>query len=545
MKVLVTEKISERGVAILQSVAEVNVEVGLSPEQLLAVVKDYSVLIVRSATQVTSEVIAAAPQLKIIGRCGVGVDNIDVEAATQRGVLVINSPFGNTIAAAEHTISMMMALARNIPQACQSLQAGKWERSQFLGTELKDKVLGIVGLGKIGSEVARRAQGLEMQVICFDPQVNVERARHLDVEIVSYEELLERADFVSFHVPLNKHTKDLLNTARIGAMKPTARVINCARGGVINEADLAQALREGKLAGAAIDVWAVEPPLGENRSPLLDAPRVIATPHLGASTAEAQENVAVDVARQVLAAWRGEPVQGAVNLPHLELEEHRRLKPYFLLAEHLGRFLAQLSGGGRIDKLEVGYYGTIHTEPTAPITRALLRGLLATYHGTDTINYVNVSSVAEGMGIQTYETVSPESPNYHALVRVTLTTEHGTHIADGCCFGEDPRVVALDGYPFNIVPQGQLLVWWNTDQPGIIGKVGTLLGDCEVNIAGMQLGRDAVGGRAVSIVEVDAPVAHEILDRIAGIPGMLAVRAVDFGNGERTKTVLPVPSAEQ
>lgn len=545
MRVLVTEEISAAGRAILEEAAPVDVRPGLSGPELVAAIPEYSVLIVRSATKVTAEVIAAADRLKIIGRCGVGVDNIDVDAATRRGILVLNSPYGNTIAAAELTISLMMSLARHIPAAHASLLGGEWARSRFTGVELRDKVLGIVGLGKIGSEVARRAQGLEMRVICHDPQVNVERARNLNVEVVELEELLRRADFVTFHVPLNRHTRNLLCAERIALMKPTARVINAARGGVVNEADLAAALREGRLAGAAIDVWEHEPPFGEHRSPLLDAPNVIATPHLGASTSEAQEQVAIDVARQVLAAWSGEPVQGAVNLPMLEAEEHRRLKPYFVLAEQLGRFLAQLSGGSRIDHVEIAYLGTLADEPTAPVTRAVLRGLLQTWHGDETINYINVPSVVEGMGIQVVESRSTETPNYKAVLRVALTTQTSRHMAEGCCFGEDPRVVSLDSYPFNIVPQGYLLVWWNQDRPGVIGKVGTLLGDAGVNIAGMQLGRDAIGGRAISIVEVDSPLGDELLAEIRRIDGMIDVRQVNFGNGGGlNKAVLPVPAAE-
>ncbi|MBI2301194.1 MAG: phosphoglycerate dehydrogenase [Armatimonadetes bacterium] len=544
MKILVTENISERGLRILNEAAPVDVRIGLQGEALCRAVADFSVLVVRSATQVTREVIEAAPGLKIIGRCGVGVDNIDVDAATEHGVLVINSPFGNTVAAAEHTLSMMMALARNLPEAHRSLREGRWERSLFTGVELRDKVLGVVGLGKIGSEVAKRAQALDMHVICFDPQVNAERARNMSIEVVGYDELLRRCDFLTYHVPLNPHTRNLLTTERIELMKPTARVVNCSRGGVVNEADLAAALHAGRLAGAAIDVWENEPPLGEHRSPLLDAPNLVCTPHLGASTLEAQDNVAVDVARQVLAAFRGEPVPGAVNLPMLDAEEHRRLMPYFHLAEHLGRFLAQLTLGGRIVRVDISYLGKLHQEPTDPIARAALRGLLRTYQGDDTINAVNVPMVVEGMGIQVSETRSIESPTYQAVLRVGLTTESARHVADGCCFGADPRVVALDGYGFNIVPQGHLIVWWNTDQPGVIGKVGTLLGDAGINIAGMQLGRDAVGGRAVSIVEVDSPTDPAILEQVAEIPGMLEVRAVDFGNGGELRPVLPVPQAE-
>lgn len=545
MKVLVTETISEQGLAILRQEAEVDVRIGLAGEALRAAVRGYQVLIVRSATPVDRAVIEAADVLQIIGRCGVGVDNIDVDAATRRGVLVVNSPYGNTLAAAEHTISMMLALARNIPDAAASLRAGRWERNRFLGTEVHDKTLGVIGFGRIGTEVARRAQGLEMQVVCFDPQINLERAKNMNVEVVELDELLRRSDFISFHVPLNRHTRGLINERSIELLKPTAMLINCSRGGVIDEAALADALARGRVAGAAIDVWENEPPLDDSRSPLLDAPHVVPTPHLGASTAEAQENVAVDVARQVLAAMRGEPVFGAVNLPMLEAEEYRKLRPYLQLGEQLGRFLAQITEAERIDRVELSYLGQLRDSPTAPLTRAVLRGLLHASLGDETINYVNAQTVAQDQGIAVEETLSNEEPVYHSLVRLKLTTAQNQHTAEGTCFGQDPRILGLDGHAYNIVPQGHLLVWWNTDQPGVIGQVGTLLGNAAVNIAGMQLGRNRSGGEAVAVVEVDAPVDLELLARIGQISGMRLVRRVDFGVDENgARPVLPVPTAE-
>jgi D-3-phosphoglycerate dehydrogenase len=545
MKVLVTEAIGERGLAILSESGEVDVRLGLNGPALCEAIADYHVLVVRSGTQVTADVIACAANLKIIGRCGVGVDNIDVEAATRRGILVVNSPSGNTLAAAEHTISLMFALARHIPEAAASMRAGNWDRKSFVGTELHDKTLGVVGFGKIGIEVARRALGLDMNVLAYDPQINAQRARNLGVEVCEQlDELLARSDFVTFHLPLNRHTKGLLNAERIERLKPTARVINCARGGIIDETALAAALRRGRLAGAAIDVWEHEPPFGSHPvSPLLtDCPRLLPTPHLGASTTEAQENVAIDVAQQVQVAWRGEPVQGAVNLPQLEAEEHRRLKPYLDLGEQLGRFLAQLSKGDRILRIEITYLGRLQHEPTAPLARAVLRGLLDTYIDDRAINYVNVPSVVDEQGIVVDEVRSSETTTYAAVLRVRLTTSLFSHVAEGACFGDDPRVIALDGYSFNIVPYGHLLVWWNEDHPGVIGKVGTLLGDAKVNIAGMQLGRDAFGGKAVSIVSIDGAADDTLLAKVKTIPGMVDVRRVDFGNGGAVAPpVPPVP----
>jgi D-3-phosphoglycerate dehydrogenase len=543
MKVLVTEPVSEQGLSILAEAGQVDVRLGLNGAALAEAIGEYSVLVVRSATRVTADIIDCAANLKMIGRCGVGVDNIDVDAATRRGILVVNSPTGNTLAAAELTVSMLFALARNLPDAVASLRGGKWERKKFLGVELHDKTLGVVGFGKIGSEVARRALGLDMRVLAFDPQINLALARNMGVEVrEDLDALLAESDFITFHLPLNKHTQNLLNADRLKLLKPNARIINCARGGIIDEVALAEALREGRVAGAAVDVWEHEPPLDDHRSPLLDAPNVLPTPHLGASTTEAQENVAIDVAQQVLAAMRGEPVQGAVNLPQLEAEEHRRLRPYLLLGEQLGKFLAQLSEGDRILSVEIGYLGRLQHEPTAPLTRAVLRGLLRAYIDDQSINYINVPSVVADQGIQVTETKSSEASSYSAVLRLKLVTEQHTHSADGACFGEDPRVVALDGYNFNIPPYGHLLVWWNLDHPGVIGKVGTLLGDAGVNIAGMQLGRDAYGGRAVSIVSVDAPVATEVLDRLRALPDLVDVRQVDFGNGDSaTLPGLPLP----
>lgn len=545
MKVLVTEAIGEQGLGILRSAFEVDIRLGLNGAALCEAIKDYAVLVVRSGTQVTADVLACADQLKIVGRCGVGVDNIDVDAATRRGVLVVNSPSGNTLAAAEQTIALLFALARHLPDAVASMRAGKWDRKSYVGTELHDKVLGVVGFGKIGIEVARRAQGLDMQVLAFDPQINHQRARNLGIEVVEdFDELLGRVDFLTFHLPLNKHTRGLLNAERIELMKPTARVINCARGGIVDEAALAAALKAGRLAGAAIDVWEHEPPFGEHLSPLVDpeVPHLIGTPHLGASTREAQENVATDVAQQVLQAWRGEPVMGAVNLPQLEAEEHRRLKPFLTLGEQLGRFLAQLSAGDKIEDVTITYLGRLQHEPTAPLARGVLRGLLDAYIDDRAINYVNVPSVVAEQGIVVNEIRSSEPSSYAAMLRVALTTGKGRHVAEGACFGEDPRVISLDGYSFNIVPYGHLLVWWNHDHPGVIGRVGTLLGDAGVNIAGMQLGRDNFGGKAVSIVSIDGNVDDALVARILAIPGMVEVRRVDFGNGDFVAPpVLPVP----
>ncbi len=541
MKLLVTEAIGDVGLDMLREVGEVDVRLGLNGPALVEAIADYQVLVVRSATRVTADVLSAGAGLKIVGRCGVGVDNIDVEAATRQGILVVNSPAGNTLAAAEHTIALLFSLARRIPDAVASMRADTWDRKTFVGAELHDKVLGIVGFGKIGLEVARRALGLEMKVLAYDPQMNDQKAASVGVEVAAdYEDLLRRADFVTFHLPLNRFTRGMLAAAQIELMKPTACVINVARGGIVDEAALAEALHAGRLAGAAIDVWEYEPPFGRNpRSPLLDAPGLIPTPHLGASTSEAQENVATDVAQQVKIALRGEPVHGAVNLPQLEAEEHRRLKPYLSLSEQLGRFLAQLSEGDKISGVEITYLGRLQHEPTAPLTRGVLRGLLATFVDDRTINYVNVPMVVAEMGIDVAEVRSSEPTIYPAVMRVALTTNRYRHVAEGASFGADPRVVSLDGYQFNIVPYGHLLVWWNLDHPGVIGRVGTLLGDSGTNIAGMQLGRDNWGGNAISIVAVDGHIDDELLAKIKQIPGMVDVRRVDFGTGDHL--ALPVP----
>lgn len=524
--ILVTEKISDKGLEILRQGEEVRVEITPSGDRLVTLMREAVALLVRSQVKVTAEAIEAAPYLKIIGRCGAGVDNIDLAAATKRGILVVNSPEGNTIAAAEHTIAVMLALLRRIPAADASLRRGEWARSRFIGTEIAGKVLGIIGLGRIGSEVARRAQGLGLRPIASDPLVTPERARSVGVELLPLEAVLEQADVITLHLPLTRQTHHLLGAAQLALMKPTAYLINCARGGIVDEAALEEALRSGRLAGAAIDVWEKEPP---GPHPLLQLENVVATPHLAASTHEAQENVAVDVARQVVAALQGRPVTSAVNIPALTPEAYAQMEPYLTLADKLGSFLAQLADG-RLQRVELSYSGGPLPENAELLTRTFIRSLLSPSLGQYTINFVNALLIAEERGITVVQRPRSKGGDYTHLIAAKVVTDGGTHSAAGTIFGQrDLRIVLLDGYRVNIVPEGLILVFSNVDKPGVIGRVGTILGNAQVNIAGMQVGRQTPGGEAVTVINVDQPVPPKVQQEIAQAEGLVWLKLADFG----------------
>jgi len=524
--ILVAEKISEKGLEILGQAGEVRVEINPPFDHLRALVAEAVALVVRSQVKVTREVIEAASRLKIIGRCGAGVDNIDLAAATQRGILVVNSPGGNTIAAAEHTIALMLSLLRRIPIADASLRRGEWNRSRFIGTEVVGKTLGIIGLGRIGSEVARRAQGLGLRTIASDPLVAPERARSAGVELLPLETVLEQADIVTLHLPLTRQTRHLLGADQLARMKPTAYLINCARGGIVDEAALVEALRAGRLAGAAVDVWEKEPP-GDH--PLLQLENVVVTPHLGASTREAQDSVAMDVAQQVVAALQGRPVTSPVNIPALTPEAYAQMEPYLTLADKLGSFLAQLSDG-RLQRVELSYSGGALPENAELLTRTFIRSLLAPSLGQHTINFVNALLIAEERGITVVQRPRSEAGDYTHLIAVEVVTDQGSHSAAGTVFGQrDLRIVWLDGYRVNIVPEGLILVFSNIDKPGVIGRVGTILGNAQVNIAGMQVGRRTPGGEAVTVINVDQPVAPAVQQEIAQAEGLVWLKLADFG----------------
>ncbi|MGQ9533062.1 MAG: phosphoglycerate dehydrogenase [Desulfotomaculales bacterium] len=525
MKVLVTDNVAREGIAVLAREPDIEVHVRdkLDEGELAAIIGEYDALIIRSATKVTARVIENAQRLKIIARAGVGVDNIDVDAATRKGIMVVNAPNGNTVAATEHTMAMMLALARNIPQANSRLKAGIWDRQSFIGVELRGKTLGIIGLGRIGSGVARRARAMEMRVLAYDPYIREEQAASLGVELVALETLLRQSDFITVHIPLTKESRHLLNERAFGMMKDGVRIVNCARGGIIDEKALYRALVSGKVAGAALDVFEVEPAVD---NPLFQLDNVIVTPHLGASTREAQAGVAADVAAEVLAALRGEVVRNAVNIPAIDPATLARLRPYLELAEKLGRFQAQILTG-RTQKVEVVYSGEIAREDVTLVTTAVLKGLLDPILQAK-VNFVNAPLVAKERGIQVVQIKEDrEETGWASLITVRTHTSEGEHMVGGTLFyGNEPRIVLIDGYRVDTIPSGHMLVIPHTDKPRIIGRVGTLLGQQDINIAFMQVGRKVIGGRAIMVLSVDSPVPEETLAEIAKGDGIFDVKQV-------------------
>ncbi len=526
MKVLVLDGVSEEGLAPLRRSPGIEVVIGgkMSEDELAGVISGYDALIVRSATRVTAKIIEGAERLKAIGRAGVGVDNIDLEAATRKGVLVVNAPDGNTIAATEHTIAMMLALARNIPQAVGKMKEGVWDKKAFLGVELRGKVLGILGLGRIGSAVARRAQALEMEVVAYDPYITEEKAASLAVGLADLEELYRRADFITIHMPKTKDSYHMIDDRAISLMKAGVRIINCARGGVIDEDALYRAMVEGKVAGAALDVFEKEP---NTESPLLALPNFIATPHLGASTREAQLNVAVDVSEEIVAALTGNLVKNTVNMPSLSPKTLAVVKPYLGLAEKLGRFQAHLVTG-RVRKVEVVYSGDFSGMEVAPVTTAVLKGLLDPIL-QETVNFVNASLLAKSRGIQVQQSVDGQEEGYSSLITVKVFTDKEERVISGTLFGSnDPRIVMIDGYRVDAYPGGFMFHVQHTDKPKVAGSVATLIGDHNINIAAMQVGRKEAGGRAIMLISVDGEVPGEIAGEIMKIPGVAGVKVISL-----------------
>lgn len=523
VQILVTDNLSQRGVDLLRQSPGVEVEVRnkLSPEELKGLLRGMDALIVRSATRVTPDVLASAPRLKAIGRAGVGVDNVDLEAATARGVVVMNTPGGNTISAAEHTLSMLLSLAKHIPQAAASMKGGKWEKSKFLSVEVSGKVLGIIGLGRIGTEVAKRARAFNLRVLAFDPFSSTEAAQSLGVELVELPDLYRQSDFITIHTPLTPETKNLICAATIGEMKDGVRIVNCARGGIVNEADLCQALQSGKVAGAALDVFEKEP---ITDSPLFALPNFISTPHLGAASEEAQEAVAVEIAQQVLDYLQKGIIRNAVNAPSVPLEVLRTLQPWLAMGEKLGRLASQLVEG-RLAEIHLGYRGEIASLDCIPLTVAAVKGILDPIH--DSVNMVNAMAIARGRGVRVVESKSTEATDFASLITITLQTDRARTETAGTLFSrQDPRVVDIDGFRLEAVLDGYMLVFSNVDVPGVIGRIGTLLGQNHVNIAGMQLGREKRGGRAVSVVNVDDPIPVPVLEEIRRIPNIVYAKLV-------------------
>jgi len=512
-RILVTETIAEEGLAALREAAEVDLRTNLDKARLLAALPAYDALVVRSGTKVTAEVLVAGERLRVVGRAGTGVDNIDVDAATQRGILVVNAPAANSVAAAELTITFIMALARRLPQAHASLQSGKWERSKFMGFEVRGKTLGLLGLGRIGTEVARRARGLEMSILAYDPVVSTDRAAQLGVTLATLDDMLAQSDFVSIHVPLIDSTRHLIDAARLAQMKPTAYLINAARGGIVDEGALLAALERGQIAGAALDVFEQEPPSG---SPLIGHPRVVAVPHLGASTLEAQALAGVDVAEGVLAALAGGTPRYAVNAPFVPPEEWAVLAPYIKLGRQLGGLCTQLIHEP-VRAYEIEYRGELAGVETAPVRLAVLQGLLAGVC-EQRVTPVNAPLLARERGLKYGERSVPDGESYAGLLVLRAETSDGPHEFAGTVLREETHIVEADGYWVDFVPSGPLLITYHRDRPGMIGRVGTLLGAADVNISGMYVGRQAPREQAMMVLTLDDPVPPAVLAQINAEP---------------------------
>ena len=521
-KVLVSDPLADEGLSILREQCDVDVRTGLPEDDLVRIIGDYDALLVRSGTTVTARIIDAGKRLKIIGRAGVGVDNIDVEAATRRGIPVVNSPEGNTLAATEHTMAMMLALARNIPQADASLKQKQWKRSKFMGIELNEKTLGIVGLGRIGREIAKRATAMGMRCIAYDPFITKERAAQMGVELMALDDVLRHADVITVHTPLTPETTHLINAAKFAIMKKGVRVINCARGGIIDEKALYDALKAGKVAGAALDVFEDEPPL---KSPLLDLENVIVTPHLGASTVEAQLNVAVSVANQVVGFFRGEQARYAVNAPMVPAEYAERMEPFAVLTEKMGRFLIQLVEG-RLEALEITYGGELSSlgPNTRFLTRIALKGLMDPILQMP-VNIINAEVIAKERGITIRETHTDDAAGFRNLITIRVKSDRMEETMAGTVFTRDRiRIVSMGGYTMDMIPEGFVIVSRHLDKPGVIGRASTILGEAKINIAGMQVGRIKQGEEAIMVLNVDSEVPPAVMEEIREKVGIFTAK---------------------
>jgi len=522
-KVLISDKMSDRAREIFeQRGIEVDVKTGLSADELKEIIGNYDGLAIRSATKVKQDVLEATDTLQVIGRAGIGVDNIEVQAATQRGVVVMNTPFGNSITTAEHAISLIMAMARQIPQAVESTLAGRWEKSKFMGIEVMNKTLGIIGCGNIGAVVADRAQGLKMRVIAFDPYLSPEKAEQLGIEKVSLDDLFGRADFISMHTPLTENTKNIINADSIAKMKKGVRIVNCARGGLVDEAALKEGLESGQVGAAALDVFAEEP---AQENPLFNTPNFIGTPHLGASTTEAQENVAIQVAEQMADFLLTGAVTNAINMPSLTAEEAPRLKPYMRLAEQVGSFGGQITESG-LESVTIEFQGDVAQVNTRPLQATVLQGLLTPL--LDSVNMVNAPVLAKERDIHVKEIKSDEAGAFHTLIRLTIASEDQTRSVAGTLFSGEPRITEINGIPIEADLGENMLFVRNQDKPGFIGKLGDTLGENDLNIATFHLGRATPGGAAVCLVQVDQPVTGKVLDSVRALPQVVQARALRF-----------------
>ena len=525
INILVSDPLSDEGLKILKEVKEFHVDVktDLKPEDLKAAIKDYDALVVRSATKVTKDIISCAAKLKVIGRAGVGLDNVDLEAATQKGIIVMNTPAGNTMSTAEHTFSMILSVSRNIPQANSSTKKGEWKRSKFMGVELYNKTLGIVGFGRIGSEVAKRALSFGMKVFAFDPFLSREVAQSLGVEILELKELLGKSDYITVHTPLTDETKHMISEKEFALMKKGVRIINCARGGIIDEVALVEAIKQGKVAGAAFDVFEKEPVSAD--SELLKLDNVIVTPHLGASTEEAQVNVAIEVAEIVRDALLGRGIRNAANYPCLEAEVCKIIEPYISLAEKLGSFTSQLVEG-RIEALNITYSGDIIQHDLSSLTLALVKGVLSPIL-QETVNFINAVSLAKGRGIKINESKSSREEEFVTSILLEIKTDKEVKRVQGTlAANKQPRIVKVDEYYMELFPVGEMVFIRNWDKPGLIGNLGTFMGQHKINIAAMTFGRDKPGGKAISVLSVDSQVTPDMVEKIKKLENILTVKVI-------------------
>ena len=526
-KILIADPISPRGAEELSrdGALEVVTRTGLTEPELIEIIPQFSAIVVRSQTKVTAAVLNAGAQLRAVGRAGVGVDNVDVETATRRGVIVMNAPGGNTISTAEHAFSLLLSVARKIPQADAVIRRGNWDRKNLEGVELYDKTLGIIGMGRIGSELSRRAIAFGMRVIAYDPYLSATRARTLQVELVEeLDDLLARADFLTLHTPLTSETHHLLDAARLAKLKHGARVINCARGGLIDENALAAALQDRHIAAAALDVFEIEP-LPDD-SPLRSAPNLVLTPHLGASTAEAQESVGIEIAQSIRAALLEGTIRNAVNMPNLDAKTLSIVGPHLRFGEKLGKFLSQVAPK-RVDTLNINYSGKVNEVDTTAITRAILKGFLQIAGGSE-VNEVNAPAFAESLGLKITETRLSAIGDYTDLLELSATAEGKTVSVGGAFFGATPRIVAVNSRPVEARPHGVVLILENTDRPGIVGRIGTLLGDHGVNIATMSLSRNQAGGTALTVLNLDSTPDADLLAKIRGNDDIKSAQVVEL-----------------
>jgi D-3-phosphoglycerate dehydrogenase / 2-oxoglutarate reductase len=526
-KVLIADSIAQRGIEELAADAalEVVVLTGQSEAQLVQLVPEFSAIVVRSQTKVTAPILQAGSRLRVVGRAGVGVDNVDVEAATRRGVIVMNTPGGNTISTAEHAFSLLLSVARKIPQAHANLQSGKWDRKQFEGAELYNKTLGIIGMGRIGSELSRRAIAFGMRVLAYDPYLSSSRARSLQVELIEeLDELLPLADFLTLHTPLTPETRHLLNAARLAKTKRGVRLINCARGGLIDETALLESLGNGQVAGAALDVFETEPLPAD--SPLRGIPNLILTPHLGASTVEAQESVGIEIAQAIRAALLEGTIRNAINMPNLDAKTLAIVGPHLRFGEKLGRFLSQVSPR-RVENLHINYSGKVNEVDTTAITRSILKGFLLLAGGDD-VNEVNAPAFAETLGMEVTESRLSAPGDYTDLLELSAAAEGKTVSVAGAFFGATPRIVSINNRPVEARPHGVVLVLENTDRPGMVGRIGTLLGAHGVNIATMSLSRNQAGGRALTVLNLDTAPPPELLAEIAASDDIHSAQVVQL-----------------